>query len=354
MYIHPAAKALRHLDRWVDWQRGDRPAPVTLEWDLSNRCVLGCQNCHFAHTHSKGPWAIKTLPLVTESTGDLADRTLLSRTLWEAGRIGVKAIVWSGGGEPTTHPDWLAIVDEAAKQGLQQGMYTCGGLLTEQSGYQLGSKATWVVVSLDTVSADDYAREKGVPPMRFYAACDGVRFVAAARRATVGVSFLLHAQNWRLAPAMLELARSLGATYTTFRPAIRTSTKAPGICTDDRAWITTAAPIFSALAQEPDVEMAPARFEAYRDWQSHGYATCYGIRLNTTITPDGRVWTCPQHRGVSGSCLGDLRHESFTVIWKRHPGQRTVDAACRVMCRLHPVNQTLAQLQTPQPHEAFV
>src|SRR5262245_837558 len=107
-YIAPRAKVLRHLDRLVGWQHGEKPAPVTVEWDLSNRCTLGCQDCHFAHTHVKGPWASKprTLPMVYESTGDLADIGLVFRVLGELADAGVKSIVWSGGGEPTTHPKW--------------------------------------------------------------------------------------------------------------------------------------------------------------------------------------------------------------------------------------------------------
>ena len=60
----------------------------------------------------------------------------------------------------------------------------------------------------------------------------------------------------------------------------------------------------------------------------------------------------PQRRGVSA--LGDLRRESFADIWARHPKSFTVDAGCRVMCRLHPVNGVLDALQTPRAHEAFV
>ena len=40
-YINPKAKVLSHLDRLAGWQQGDKPAPVTLEWDLSNRCPYG-------------------------------------------------------------------------------------------------------------------------------------------------------------------------------------------------------------------------------------------------------------------------------------------------------------------------
>lgn len=82
-YIAPRAKVLKHLDRLARWQRGERPAPVTLEWDLSNRCPYGCQGCHFAYTHTKGPLTRlpRALPMLHDQGGDLADPALVMRVL---------------------------------------------------------------------------------------------------------------------------------------------------------------------------------------------------------------------------------------------------------------------------------
>ncbi len=355
-YIDPRSKVLRHIDRVVAWRQGYTPAPVTVEWDLSNRCVLGCQDCHFAHTHTKGPWAVKDrrLPMAFDSTGDLADPVLVRRALREMAESGVKGIVWSGGGEPTTHPQWRETVTYAKELGLAQGMYTLGGLLSENDAGHLARTLEWVVVSLDCVDAETYALEKGVQPQRFEAACNGVRWLAEAKSAVVGVSFLLHGQNWRQAPEMVTLGRTLGATYVTFRPAIRTSPDNPGVCTDGRAWVSDALPLLRRLAECEDVEIDPARFAQYAEWSGHGYDTCLGVRLNATVTPDGRVWLCPQRRGVSGSCIGDLRTQAFGDIWRAHPGAYRVDAGCRVMCRLHTVNEQMTALETPHMHEAFV
>lgn len=354
-YIDPRHKWTAHLDRVAGWQRGETPAPVTVEWDLSNRCVLGCQDCHFAHTHVKGPWATRprALPMAFEGTGDLADVAVVERTLREMARVGVQGLVWSGGGEPTTHPEWRDAVALAADCHLEQGMYTLGGLLTPDDGAFLAERASWVVVSLDAHTPETYAAEKGVAPARFDAACNGLLSLQGGK-AVIGASFLLHGENWDAAPAMLALARSLGATYATFRPAIRTSPAQPGICSEDRAWITDALPTLAALAREHDVEIDPARFVEYRDWAGHGYTACHGITLATTITPDGRVWLCPQRRGVAGSCLGDLRTESFSDLWARHPRTYTVDDGCRAMCRLHLLNTELAAVYAPRAHGAFV
>lgn len=352
-FIDPRAKVLRHIDRIAAWDRGETPAPVTVEWDLSNRCVLGCVDCHFAHTHVRGPWAMKprTLPMAFEGTGDLADTGLVMRTLDDLHSAEVRSIVWSGGGEPTTHPDWLDIVKYAAMRGFEQGMYTCGGLLTAASASALASMASWVVVSLDAADAETYAAEKGVPASRFLSACSGLTALIGSK-ATVGASFLLHADNWQRADEMLTLGRHLGAHYVTFRPAIQTAQDRPSVPTGDRSWVLQAMPALVALSNAADVELDVDRFLAYAAWTDHGYSQCHGVQLNTTITPDGRVWVCPQRRGVSA--LGDLRRESFVDIWARHPRTFTVDAGCRAMCRLHPVNETLAALRTPREHEAFV
>lgn len=353
-FISPS-KVFAHVDRLSAWKHGEKPAPVTVEIDLSNACSLACQSCHFAHTHVAGPWASKRrdLPDGYQVTGKFADWTTLTRALDDMAYEGVQAVVWSGGGEPTLHPEFEAFVFRAERAGLQQGLYTLGGHIDGSLGEFLRSRLSWAVVSLDAPDGSSYAAEKGVHPSRFDDACAGVRALVGGS-CDVGVSFLLHAKNWQRTGEMLALARSLGATYATFRPTIETSPARPSVCDADRSWVTDALPYLRSLADEPDVEVSPDRFVAYRDWNGHGYGACLGIRLVTTITPDGKVWVCPNRRGVPGSELGDLSHESFGEIWARHPGRWTDFSGCRVMCRLHAVNQVMDRIHTPMAHEAFV
>lgn len=355
-FIDSRHKLFGHLDRLAGWQNGKKPAPVTVEWDLSNRCALGCMDCHFAHTHTRGPWVSKprVLPMAYDAEGDLADEPLVKRGLEQMALAGVKGIVWSGGGEPTTHPKWIEILSYAHALGLDQGMYTFGGLLYDETAHALGSLAKWVVVSLDAPDAQTYAEEKGVAGERFFAACRGITGIAKAGKAAVGVSFLLHSRNWTRAKEMRLLARGLGATYTTFRPAIRTSPSHPADCDDNREWITDALPYLEELSLESDVELDATRFAEYRDWNGREYSTCYGVRLTATVTPDGRIWVCPQRRGCSDSSIGDLRVDSFADIWARHTGEWTDFSGCRVMCRLHLMNKTLAEVYAPREHGAFL
>ncbi len=352
-FIAPREKVWSHADRIAGWQRGEKPAPVTLEWDLTNRCNLGCDGCHFAHTHTRGPLAMRSKPEWFSGSGDVADAALVMRALGEAADFGVKAVVWTGGGEPLLHRQWPYLFIEAARVGLKQGLYTHGGLIRSEDTATL-SLLTWAVVSLDAVTTTAYRDYKGMDAS-FSAACVGVQRLVDAG-VTTGVSFLLWHDNWQDAEQMLALSRALGATYTTFRPLIEVDVAQPSRPAQDRAWVTEALPLLSRLAREADVEVSAERFAEWQRWTpgSRGYDACHGIKFNATITPDGRVWLCPNRRGMDASCLGDLRTESFADLWARHPGVWTDFEQCRAMCRLHPVNQSAAAIFAPRAHAEFI
>jgi MoaA/NifB/PqqE/SkfB family radical SAM enzyme len=349
-------KVYAHLDRIQAWRDGDKPAPVTVEWDLSNRCDRGCQACHMAYTHVRGPLANShDGPPGSTPTGDLADTDLVLRVLAEMAAAGVQGIVWTGGGEPTLHPGFEPIVSAAARHGLAQGMYTHGGHIDRKRAELIKQHFSWVVISLDRSDADAYRAYKGGGPKGFERACNGVRSLASAEGAcTVGVSFLIDADTWQDAERCAAFGLSLGADYVTFRPMIDFDQADPAQPIGDRSWVTAAMPTLEELATRPGIVCDPARFAEYRDWTGRSYHTCYGVRMNTTITPDSRVWLCVNKRGFPGAELGDLKRESFADLWARHPGKVTDFSLCRVMCRLHLVNERLAAIEAPMTHSEFV
>lgn len=352
-YIDPALKLFGHLDRLEELRRGRRPAPVNIEIDLSNRCSLGCEWCHFGYTHTRGPLAGKRdKPAGALPGGDLMDTPLAHRILEQAAWLGVKSITWTGGGEPTLHADFDEIVAQAAECGLDQGVYTHGGHMPLARAALLKRLFTWVYVSLDAADRDSYRRAKGVD--YFERACGGIRhLVQAEGAATVGVGFLLNRDNWRDGPAMIALARTLGADYCQFRPTVRYAQDAPGTVDEDTGWLDDCLAWLRSL-DAPDVICDVRRFEMYRDWQGHGYSVCQWAELSTVITPGGQVWRCVNKREHAGALLGDLTSETLAEIWRARGGPCVVDGDCRVLCRGHVANVALDALLTPQPHANFI
>lgn len=352
-YIEPASKLLQHLDRLSDLKAGRTPAPINVEVDLSNRCSLGCEWCHFAFTHTRGPLAGKRpKPEGAVAGGDLMDAELAKVMVGEFVDAGVRSVTWTGGGEPTLHPRFDRIVRFTEESGLPQGLYTHGGHIDEERAAVLKRALTFVYVSLDAADAVSYLRDKGVD--RFADACNGIRrLVAADGDATVGCGFLITRHNFWQAPQMAALARELGADYAQFRPTVLYNQDSPGLPAEDTAWMLEARPVLEALAARADVEVDLDRFDLYRDWGGHGYQTCWWSGLQTVVTPNGSVWTCVNKREHPASLLGSLADESFEDIWARRPLAK-VDGSCRIACRGHVPNRALDQMMRPAAHAAFV
>jgi MoaA/NifB/PqqE/SkfB family radical SAM enzyme len=283
------------------------------------------------------------------------DTDLALRIIDQLADAGVRSVTWTGGGEPTLHPDFNRIVEYGADR-LASGIYTHGGHLDPERAALLKAKFSWVYVSLDAANANDYARDKGVQVGRFQKAKDGIERLAQAEGpATVGVGFLVTETNWQNARKAAELVKGLGADYIQFRPTVHYKPNSPGEVAEDTSWLDEAMPFLVQIkAAFPEfVEVDMDRFHAYRNWDGHPYPQCFWAGIQTVITPNGKVWVCANKREHQGAELGDLSVESFAAVWGRRKIP-AVDHDCRVMCRGHVPNVALKEMLAPRVHPEFV
>jgi GTP 3',8-cyclase len=353
-YIDPRNKTLWHTDKLAQLRfTGKTNAPVNVEIDLSNRCSLGCEWCHFAYTHTRGPLAgtVEKPPGHIDG-GDIMDTHLAYHIIADLAQAGVKSITWTGGGEPTLHPEFDSIVEFAAKYGIEQGLYTHGGHITTDRASLLKRLCTWVYVSLDEVDATSYQKHKGAN--RFAAARAGVlALVDAKGPATIGVGFLIHEGNWQKVAQMVDLAHWMGVDYVQLRPTIEYTQQSPSLAPTEPLWMDDAIDALRVYERNPFVSVDIPRFEAYRDWEGHGYSTCNWSAMQTVITPNGKVWTCVNKRERADALLGDLNSNSFAQVWSNVRPCAVTDT-CRVMCRGHVANITLDAILRKPEHENFI
>lgn len=352
-YIDPRHKVLNHLNHIIALKQGEYAPPINVEIDLSNRCNLGCKWCHFAHTHTRGPLATSEKPDGLLPTGDLMNADMAISIINQLHDAGVKSVTWTGGGEPTLHPDFLKIITHAAKLGLRQGLYTNGVHITPDTARVLKQQMAWVYVSLDECEPDTYKASK--QSTKFSYAIGAIRHLVNAKgSATIGVGFMLHDINYGSITAMKRLAiDELHADYVQFRPTIRYEYAAPFEFVDDRQWLDNAMVLLDDYQDDPQVYADLERFSMYRDWARHDYDTCYFSALQTVITPNGKVWQCVNKRGYSGAELGDLSESKFKDIVS-HIKPCAVNGDCRIMCRGHMANLTLDKMIQPSIHEDFI
>lgn len=356
-YIAPRSKLFRHLDRLQEIQQGKKPAPINVELDFSLRCDLACAGCHFAYTHTRGPWAGKAeKPEGAIPGGDLIDYDLACDIFEQLAAYGVKSLTLTGGGEPTIHPRFDDMIRHAHGAGLELGIYTHGGFIRGDRAEWMKRHFEWIYFSLDGHDVESYKAYKGVN--RFERVCDNIRqLVAMEGNATIGVGFLIHNDNWRAIHDMVRLGRDLGVDYVQFRPTVHYDQAQPGKMVEaDTAWIHHAIGRLQAYEGDRFVIADTSRFLRYAQWQEdkRGYSTCWWANIQTVITPNGKVWRCTNKREYPDGLLGDLTVESFETLWQRSGGACAVTSTCRLACRGDISNQTLDAVMAPTVHSNFV
>src|SRR5690348_15521495 len=144
-YIAPADKILFHPDAIRDIQQDKSRIPIHFEVDPTNRCNLACEGCHFAYVH-EAPNLLQT---------DMSP-DLFQKIATDMAENGVKAVTFTGGGEPLFHPKHLELFHTAKAGNLDLGLYTNGVLLQGETADFVAENFEWCYVSLDATSPDEY------------------------------------------------------------------------------------------------------------------------------------------------------------------------------------------------------
>jgi pyruvate-formate lyase-activating enzyme len=362
-----ADKMFRHLDRLSDWQSGRWPYPVTVELDLTNACNHHCPGCSFNYLRSQSKESIPS-PLAMSLLAQLSD-------------CDVKAITFSGGGEPLVYgvDRVLRLMRLCRDLGMDAALITNGQRLTSDEFLSLCS---WVRISLDAYDAATFFRSHGGSPDQFNQVVANLRRTCAAARrrrrdglpcATVGVGFLTNERSVYESD-FYEAARFAstidGLDYLQFRPAITNGVDDPTCCGGMRKPLPKPMVdrIFDAY-QEANGRFARDDFRVLLSADKYDalsqpefgrtYNTCHGSFLQATIGADCRLYICCHGQGRNEFCLGDLRDQRFSEAWHSDRAmnvRRSINPQllCTPACRLHPQNVVLEKMLSPATHETFI
>ena len=106
-------KLLKHLDKLKLIQDGKPPSPVMAHISLINACNLTCSFCCFANREMTDKLPLEKVKHALDSFK----------------KIGITGIEFTGGGEPTIHPDFEEIVRYTHSLGFKMGICTNGVII---------------------------------------------------------------------------------------------------------------------------------------------------------------------------------------------------------------------------------
>lgn len=210
--IYSQLKPAWHPDRIEALRDGLRPRPIHVQLILSDLCNQDCSFCAYrmsaglsnemftagaelAGGHNN---PIRRIP--TEKALEIVD---------DCGEMGVKAIQFTGGGEPTVHPDHLRVFGRAQAHGIDTALVTNGVKLKADADEILAM--TWIRISIDAGSREAYSAVRRVPAGHWDKVWGNIEALASRYEGVLGTGFVVTTQNYRGIGTAARRAKDAGA-----------------------------------------------------------------------------------------------------------------------------------------------
>ena len=136
-------KLMFHPHRVSDWLKGNPIYPIYIDICPYGGCNHRCIFCAYNYTKYES---------ISLDTG------ILKSTINNMADIGVKAIMYSGEGEPLLHKDISSIVNHTNLNGIDVAVTTNGVMFTKEFSEKCLGSLSWIKVSIDAGRAETYAK----------------------------------------------------------------------------------------------------------------------------------------------------------------------------------------------------
>lgn len=231
---------------------------------------------------------------------------------------GVKGIEFSGGGEPTTHPDFEEVVSYASDLGCSLGLITNGLLLNRV--YNVVDKFEFIRISLDAGDKDTYYKVHGV--QEFEQVIDNIKGLTKFMNPIkIGIGFLIVEDNAKDIVKATKLVKDLKCRFIQFRPASLQDE------IDIDIWAKAHEEVQKAR-QYSDTNFQV--FDAGVKWRhlddKRYYSKCYTSSLVAVVKANGDIPLCVLNRNNCNKYIGNVYDGGFFKHWYGERHKELIDS----------------------------
>ena len=327
---YAAAKALRHLDI-IENVRGRVPGrPASIYLVVSDICNQDCVYCIYRDpTHPSSQHFLDG----GQASRHVLDADKVNQILVDCYRMSTPehcvAVQFTGGGEPTTHPQFAQMLRWTQDLGLPYSVATNGVLVRDREMIEQLARASWLRFSIDSADEATYHALRRAAPGHFARAWAAVADVAEARegmgrrpRVTIGVNCVVGPENWAGVVETARMARAMGADNINL--AVRRSAQGTGLFAGFREQMLAACREAEGLAT-PTFQVYNRIPERLAELESGPptFAICGHSLFSPYIAADGNVYRCCDVANNDAGLVGSIEHQRFMHLWL---SQRRIDA----------------------------
>jgi len=308
--LYSALKMFHFKLKLDDIKNGRISPPVHIRLKPTNKCN---HNCYYCCYRNENLFLSELM-----DPRDMIPRDKMAEIIDDLAEMEVKALTFSGGGEPLTYPYINETIDRSLRAGIKVAILTNGSLLKDKMAELLAEVATWVRVSMDSVSAELYAQTRGVAEDEFEKVCSNIKNFAAIKseNCELGINFIVNEKNHSDVFTFLECAKGWGVNHVKVSECVVSTNGKENNLYHTSFFDSVKEQIIKAKeALEGTNFKIIDKFHDFDDKYEKPYSWCPFIHFLTVIAADCNVYTCQDKAYTRSGKLGSLRDKSFKKMW---------------------------------------
>lgn len=300
-------KIFYHQDVLQHLLKGERCNPVYIRIKPTNKCNHNCSYCHYKNSY---------LELDDFDPKDEIPKAKMLETVDSMRELGVKAVTFSGGGEPLLYPYIEETMERVLSSGIDLSIITNGSLLTGEKA-KLLAKGKWVRLSIESIDDEEYCSIRGIKKGSFEKLCDNISNFAHIKNESceLGVNVVVNDRNCHEIMEMARLMKELGVNHVKFSPMISNDTDS--YHKDFRNDVTK-------QLQEAQDTFGNDRFKVIDLYTGdfgnsvvfeRNYKRCPMKEFICIIAANSKVYYCQDKAYLNNGEIGSIADRSFKDLW---------------------------------------
>ncbi len=362
---YSSLKAAWHIEKIARLRDGLQIIPTHVQLIISDFCNM---NCNFCAYRMDGGFSTEQFgALVSTESHDKASLTNMRveknpnrripydkviEILNDCAEVGVKAVQFTGGGEPTVHPDHIDIFKHAKWIGLKTGLVTNGLVMRNP---EVIANMDWVRVSLDAGTSETY--EEIRESKGFDKVLANIKvLVDLGTPCVIGVGFVVTRENWTEIQDACRIAKDLGVRY--IRLAAMFSGEGRDYYLEEESWIKEDIEEIGEIETDDFkiVDLFSRRLDDL-DQGNPKHPFCGYQNFTVYIGGDLKIYRCCTTSYTKHGEVGDLANQTFKewlTSWEKEELYKGFDARSCHHCQFRSQNEVINYLVNEPIHVDFV
>ena len=300
-------KIFYHKELLDRLENSERCNPLYIRIKPTNICNHNCYYCHY-----KNPYLV----LDEYCPNDMIPREKMLEIVSDMREMGVKAVTFSGGGEPLVYPYIEETMEEVIKSGIDLSIITNGSMLKGKKA-ELLAKAKWVRISIDSINADSYAQIRGIGEDALPELLKNIEAFARIKdhKCELGINFVIGKENYMEIEQVAETMKTIGVNHVKFAPLFSNDTE--GYHKDIKDDVIAKLGELGKRLNDDQfkiIDLYTSDFDNYEVFK-RTYSRCPIKEFVCIIAANSKVYYCHDKAYLSDGCVCDLSQQSFKDGW---------------------------------------